>query len=224
MQLGKLFCGWGKLLGGCESDSQIKLLQKNIEQLLIEKTEERTKLNADIAHLLEQLAQCYGVEKPSPADIVKQGGIKLDNSTAKFTVDMRQLNIPFTKQPRLEPITEIPDTNSMDGLFDYGNNVLYIRSADAENHKIMVDWIAQQWLDSKGLLTADCVYRIMVNEADDPNDFNKPGLGYIIHRLVEVGQDDKGRFFWFKGINNLGRDMYPARDSNILCLNIGVVY
>lgn len=175
----------------------------------------------DITDLLEQLA--FGIEKPSPADIVKQTGISADNTTAKFIIDANQLNIPFTKQPRLLPIALIPDTGSMDRIFDYGNNLLYVVPNGETDHKVMVDWIAKQWLDSKGLQTVDAVTRIMVNDADDPNDFKKPHKWYSIHRLVEVGSDEQGRYFWFAGVNNLARDPYPARDKNILYFSIGVI-
>lgn len=179
-------------------------------------------LEADVADLLEQLA--LGVEKPSVADIVQQMGILVDNYAAKVIIDIRQLNIPFTKPPKLLPIMEIPDSNSMDGLFDYGNNNIYIDPVDETNHRIMADWIAKQWLDSKGLRTVDAVTRIMANEVDNPGDFTKPHLWYAIHRLVEVGNDDKGRFFWFAGVNNPARDPYPARDNNLLWLNIGTIF
>lgn len=177
-------------------------------------------LEADIADLLEQLA--LGMEKPSPADIVKETAISVVG--ARVIIDATQLNIPFTKPPQILPIMMIPDTNSMDGLFDYGNNNLYIKPADEVNHKIMVDWIAQQWLGSGGLQTVDAVSRIMTNETDDPGDFTKPYLWYAIHRLVEVGQDSNGRYFWFAGVNNPARDPYPARDKNILWLNIGTIF
>lgn len=181
-----------------------------------------TELEADVADLLEQLA--LGVEKPSPADIVQQTGIVSDDYAKKFIVDMRQLNIPFTKPPRLLSIMEIPDTNSMDGIFDYGNNNLYVAPADEANQKIMVDWIAKIWLDSKGLDTVDAVTRIMANNADDPNDFSKPHVWYAIHRLVEVGTDGEGQYFWFAGVNNLARDPWKARERNIIWLNTGTVF
>lgn len=178
-------------------------------------------LEADVADLLEQLA--LGRDKPSLADIVQQTGILADDYAKKFIIDMHQLNIPFSKPPTLMPIMEIPNSKSMDGVMDYGNNNLYSKPADEANHKIMVDWIARTWLLTSGLQTVDAVSRIMTNDLDDPNDFNKPYLWYAIHRLVEVGFDEKGRFFWFAGINNLARDPYPARDRNIIWLNTGTI-
>ena len=191
------------------------------------KAQDRIKeLETIVSDLSELLA--LGLDKPSPADIVKQEGIIVNNVTHKITIDVTELNIPFTKPPIILPITYIPASKSMDGLFDYGNNNLYIEPVDKVNHKIMVDWIAKQWLESKGLQTVDAVTRIMVNEGDDPNDFSgdyiKAQRWFAIHRLVEVGIDDKGRYFWFAGVNNLSRDPFICRDRNILWPNLGTVF
>lgn len=182
-------------------------------------------LEADVDDLLEQLAISRGQGKdiPSLADIVPQVSILADDYAKKFIIDMHQLNIPFTRPPRLMPIMEIPNSKSMDGGFDYGNTNLYSKPNDDVNHLIMVDWISQTWLLTSGLKTVDAVYRIMVNDEDDPNDFAKPQLWYAVHRLIEVGFDDKGRYFWFAGVNNPMRDPYPARDKNILWLNVGTI-
>ena len=199
----------GIILELVKAKRQIKSLEAQVKEL-----------ETDIADLLEQLA--LGIEKPSPADIVPQSSIAVINN--KISIDVLQLNIPFTQTPKILPIMEIPDTGSMDGLFDYGNNNLYIKPADEANHKIMVDWIAQTWLDSQGLQTVDAVTRITVNEADDPNDFYKVAKWYAIHRLVEVGYDTQGRYFWFAGVNNPARDPFLARDINVLYLNIGTIF
>jgi hypothetical protein len=154
-------------------------------------------------------------EIPSVPDIVPEDSISIVDS--KLMVDFSYLNIPFTRSPKIYPKVMIPDTNSMDGIADYGNNFIYIEPADEENHKIMVDWIAQKWLDSKGLDTCDCVYRI-------PRDWSKPAQVYAIHRIKKVAFDNHGRYFIFKGVNNLWSDPLPARDENILYLSAGVIY
>ena len=163
-----------------------------------------------------------GVERPSPSDIVPKANIKIDGT--KVTIDYRTLNIPFTKPPILLRIMDIPDTNSMDGYFDYGHNLLYIKPVDSDNHKIMVAWLADEFIKSGGLLANDCAYRIMVDENDDPYDGFKPYLFAAIHRIIGVEEDEKGRFFSFKGINNTRKDPYKVRDYNILWLNTGVIY
>ena len=166
------------------------------------------------------------IERPSPSDIVPQESIRIESSlnSVNIQIDYMMLNIPFTNPPRLLPIMEIPDTNSMDGVMDYGNNPLYIEPAGKENHKIMVDWLANEFLISDGMLANDCVYRIMTNPDDNPADFTKPHKWYAIHRIYKVGEDKQGRYWIFKGINNSGKDPYTARDSNILFLNTGVIY
>lgn len=162
-------------------------------------------------------------EVPSIADIVPSTSIDVDDQTGMIKIDTNHLNIPFTIRTHLVPLMEIPDTNSMDGLFDTGNNNLLIQPANKENYQILVDWLAQTWLESKGLQTADCVYRVMVNEFDDPLDFTRASLIYAIHRIIKVGTDSKGRYFIFKGTNNPGNDPWKARDRNILFLNVGTI-
>ena len=178
-----------------------------------------------IADLLRQIMKLFTgtIERPSPADIVPASSITYDYDTGMWKIDTRHLNIPFTVPPNQVPLFEIPDTNSMDGIMDEGNNNLMLQPANVENDKIMVDWIAQTWLESKGLQTVDCVYRVMVKEVDDPLDFLKPALWYAIHRLVKVGVDSKGRYFIFRGTNNAQNDPYKARDANILFLKFGTI-
>ena len=181
-----------------------------------------------IQKLLKILLSTGGTrERPSPPDVIPKTSIKVVD--ANLIVDYSRLNIPFRLQPKLYPEVDIPNTNSMDRVADQGNNFIYLEPADRLDHQIMVDWIAQQWEDSKGMLAADCVYRIMENPEDDPQDFSKPHVKYVIHRVHEVGYDDEGRYFKFAGTNNLDKwgdlvpDKYKVRDSNILWLSLGVL-
>lgn len=179
---------------------------------------------------LERLRGNY--EIPSPSDIVPQGNIKISNfyNAVDIRIDYIVLNIPFTKSPRILPIMEIPDTNSMDGVMDKGNNPLYIEPVDDENHQILVNWLAEEFTLGKNTKwkeggANDCVYRIMENPLDHPRDFSKSHkqYGYAIHRIWKVGYDAKGRWWRFKGINNPSADPYLVRDFNILYLNTGVI-
>ena len=158
-------------------------------------------------------------EIASPSDIIPKGNITVNqwDDTAEVVIDYLTSNIPFTKPPHILPILSIPDTNSMDGLMDYGHNPLYIVAADEENHKILCDWLADEWTKSKGMLANDCVYRI-------PPDFSQPAIHYSIHRIHKVGMDAKGRYWKFKGINNSIIDAPTVRDENILWLNTGVIF
>ena len=167
------------------------------------------------------------LEVPSPSDIIPKENITVSNTynAVGIRIDYTRINIPFTKPPKLLSIMDIPDSNSMDGVMDYGNYPLYIEPPDAENHQIMVDWLAKEWTDSKGMLANDCVYRIMVNDTDDPKDFSKAHIFYAIHRIDKIEYDSAGRRFWrFKGVNNPRRDPYKVKDVNLLWLNTGVIY
>ncbi len=177
-----------------------------------------------LSSLIKILRQFEGTrEIPSCPDIVSDSSITVVDSNV--IVDYAKLNIPFTKPCKVIKMPML-DTNSMDGLVDYGHNVIYLEPTDRDNHQIMVEWIASQFVKSKGMLATDCVYRVMANDEDDPKDFTKPHLtgGYAIHRLYKVETDNQGRKFKFKGINNPNPDRYWARDSNILWIMAEIIY
>lgn len=157
------------------------------------------------------------IERPSPSDIVPERSI--DEKDGQFIIDTKDLNIPFTKNPNLVPIMMIPDTNSMDGLMDYGHNLMLIHPADEGNDKIMVDWLAAEWLGSNGMLANDVVARV-------PADWGQPFTYYVIHRIHKVGSDGNGRFPYFvlKGINNTASDGIKLRAENIKFLSLGIIY
>ena len=153
-----------------------------------------------------------GMDKPSPSDIVPRSSITTIDSN--IVVSLAKLNIPLTKTPKIW-IPEIPDTNSMDGIFDFGHNNILIAGADKKEQKILVD----------SLMVGDiAVYRIMQNPDDKPEDFSKSHKSYSIHRIIEIGSDNEGRYFKFKGDNTPVKDPYEARDSNILWVSIGTIY
>jgi hypothetical protein len=162
----------------------------------------------------------FTLEVPSPSDIIPKESLSFVDG--KLVIDFSKLNIPFTKTPTVWPAVDIPGSNSMDGIFDYGNNNFLIQPADAENHKIMVDFIAAEWLKSKAANA--CIYRIMANPADNPYDFSKPAKAYAIHDIAKVGSDEKGRYFKFKGWNVALQDPWTVRDSEILYLSAGTAY
>lgn len=151
---------------------------------------------------------------PSPPDIVKKGGIVIKDG--KVSIDLEMVNIPFLGPPEIV-VYPVMDTKSMDGIMDYGNEIAVIAGGDADDQAKMIDWIASQWEDSKGLNAADCAYRI-------PADWNEPPEHYLFHRLVQVGHDNDGRYFRFRGVNTKSRDPFKVRDENIKYLGIGVIY
>ena len=146
-----------------------------------------------------------GLDKPSPSDIVRPDGIQ--SSTTSVTIDFTRLNIPFSKTPRVW-IPSIPDTNSMDPSFDFGHNNILIAGDDAADHQTLIDFLKVGDI---------AVYRI-------PPDFTQPAVIYVIHRIVDIGQDGQGRYFWFQGDNNAGKDPHKVRDENILYLCIGTIF
>ena len=152
---------------------------------------------------LKSLFGSSGSEKPSPSDIVPRDSIV--QTDGYFIIDLNRLNIPFTKLPKTW-IPEIPDTNSMDGAFDYGNNNLLIAGADEENQRILINF----------LKVGDvAVYQV----SDSPITIHR-----IVDRIVEIGTDKQGRYFIFKGDNNAKKDPYIVRDADIKWLSIGVIY
>lgn len=164
-----------------------------------------------------------GVERPTPSDIFPTGNIKI-TADGDIKIKLDNSHIPFTKKPIIQGIMEIPNSNSMDGVMDYGHNPLYIMPADEANHQILVDWLANEYLVSGGLNANDCVYRIMADDNDEPSDFSAAHIAYIIHRIYGVNEDSEGRYFTFMGVNNHKPDSYKVRDKNILYFNGGVIY
>ena len=158
--------------------------------------------------ILDSLIQLFraGTEKPSPSDIVPEDNIRYSITAGMLSISLTGINIPFTMPPRVW-IPFIPDTNSMDGAFDYGNNNILIQGFDSENQKIMLNFIKVGDI---------CVYRI-------PLGTNPYGF-YAIHRIVKMGKDSKGRWFRFKGDNVGWLDPYISRDVNVEWLAIGTIF
>jgi hypothetical protein len=98
-------------------------------------------------------------------------------------------------------IPMIPDTNSMDGCFDYGNNNILIAGADSIEHKKLIDFI----------------------KVGDIAVYRSPSI-YAIHRIVEIGNDKEGKYFRFKGDNNSIMDKDKVRESQIEWVSIGTIY
>lgn len=55
--------------------------------------------------------------------------------------------------------------------------------------------------------------------------FRPAGTNYtIIHRVVDIGVDSKGKYYITKGDNNKKKDPYKVRHQEILRLTIGVIW
>lgn len=135
---------------------------------------------------------------PSPSDIVPQVNIsKVDN---KIEVILDNLSIPFTKPPKVR-LTTVADTNSMDPVVDYLHTCLLIAGADSDEHKVLIE-----------SLTVGNAIVYEINQR------------LILHRIVEIGEDERGRRFKLKGDNNFRKDPYVVRDIHIKWLLAGVIY
>jgi len=154
-----------------------------------------------LASLLKQIFGVSGQERPSPSDIVQKTGIIADDYAQKVIIDLHQLNIPFSKPVKVW-VPPIPDTNSMDGAFDIGNNNILIAGADEWEHFKLFDFLKVGDI---------AVYEV---EAGRP----------VIHRIIEIGQDAGGAYYRFKGDNNTTSDAARVRGNQIKWLSIGVVY
>ncbi len=152
-----------------------------------------------------------GLEQPSPSDIVAQDSLEVQYHADKrisVLILLDQLNIPFTKEPRVW-ISPIPDTGSMDPVFDHEHNNIYIQGLDAANQAILVSWLFDEWWNKKRA-------NIII--------YQLPGSNPVVHRLLKIDIDGQGRKWWFKGDNNRSKDPVPARDENIKWLMIATIY
>ncbi len=88
------------------------------------------------------------------------------------------------------------DSNSMDPLFDKGANGLELPVSSTEDLKIG-DIIAYQasWTE-----------------------------GTVIHRIIEIGNDEKGIYYITKGDNNPSQDPEKVRFSQVKYILIGILY
>lgn len=153
---------------------------------------------------------------PSPSDILKNEAVVYDRATGKLTVDFTKTNIPFTKVPDVWACG-IPGSFSMDPLFDKEGMNAYLAGADPAEQKIMVDWIADQWLnppESEGQKANIIVYRA-------------PDGQTIVHRLKEIKVDKDGSRLWkFRGDNPgiSSDDPWEVGDESILYVLATIIY
>ncbi len=127
-------------------------------------------------------------EQPSPQDFIKRHQIFWNEDEGSVTIHgiKGRVRIP-----------EIADTNSMDGLMDYGHNVLLVEEFD--RNKLIVGDIV--------------VFRPTMYRTNS-----------IIHRISKIGEDEDGRWYFTRGDNNAIRDPYRLRNQHIGWLCIGIIY
>ena len=147
-----------------------------------------------IASLLKMLSGT--IERPSPGDWVSEPDVQ---SWAE-SFPWLGLNVHLAERPKIW-VPMIPDTNSMDGVFDYGHNNILIAGSNDDDHQALV----------AHLVVGDiAVYRT--------------SSIYAIHRIIEIGDDAAGRYYRFKGDNNSTKDPEKIRESQIEWVSIGTIY
>lgn len=125
-----------------------------------------------------------GQERISPNDWVKRDQISYDENTKLLTVKLK---------PNVA-IFGVADTNSMDGLLDYGHNVILTDNFDRAK-----------------LAVGDIVaYQVCTK--------------LILHRIVEIKKDGSGRIYRCRGDNCIDVDPYYLRDMHIIYLCLGILY
>ncbi len=139
------------------------------------------------------------IELISSQDVIPIWAIGV-NLGDDVTIDYSQVKIPFTKSPVIT-IADITDTNSMDGVMDYGHNLILLTAPDEENHKILTDWL---------------------NVGDIATYWT--GTGTNLHRIVKIKTDAQGKVFTFKGDNNAFADPYRVRPEHIGSLCVGILF
>ncbi len=150
--------------------------------------------------VLEMLAQrrvlTGTLERPSPSDWLPEESVRWWAEMLPWS----SLAVHLKESPKIW-VPMIPDTNSMDGVFDFGNNNILIAGRNEVDQGKIVD----------ALIAGDiAVYRT-------------PNI-YCIHRIVEISSDEYGKYFIFKGDNNPGRDPDRVRSAEILWVSVGTIY
>ncbi len=136
-------------------------------------------------------------ERPSPSDWVLNS-LELNDWINNFP--WQRLRVSLVQKP-LVWVPDIPDTNSMDGVFDIGNNNILIAGANRLDHQALIDTL---------IIGDIAVYQIPQTCA--------------IHRIIGIKNDGVGRYFKFKGDNNTSSDPYKIRDCDIKWISIGTIY
>ena len=138
------------------------------------------------------------IERPSPSDWLPQDAFSGVNNL--LTIDLSKLKVKLSQPPRVW-IPMIPDTNSMDGAFDFGNNNILIAGGNEDDHAKLIE----------GLGVGDiAVYHT--------------AKVYAIHRIVKISSDSQGKFYRFKGDNNPTLDPEKVRIKEIEYVSVGTIY
>lgn len=156
-----------------------------------------------------------GSDKPSPSDIVRNdrfteiftGGIYKDGQQ-RWRI-RRELLVPFFNEDPELWMSEIPNTNSMDPVFDTEHNNIYMRGMTVADQSLLIQWLAREWTQKR--MANNIVYQ--------PGPYQS-----IIHRLKNIEGVTPNRRWVFRGDNSPGTDPHKATDQEIRWVLIGTVY
>jgi len=135
----------------------------------------------------------YVREVPSPRDIISGGAI---------TKSVRQKALLIHLSWSIDSVKAFPiaDTNSMDGLLDFGHHILATDYPD----------------EIAAAQTGDVI--IFKRDAETTKE------RLICHQIVEEGRDDIGIYFKTKGIRNLTVDPEKVRTPDIVGVGFGIIW
>ncbi len=142
------------------------------------------------------------LNKGIPSDIIPREAITIEGK--KVIIDTEKMSIGLKDYSIWIP--EIPSTGSMKPNFGEGNNNILIYPNSEEDKEKLASWL---WWETKHGKDNVAVYQ---------------GYRSIIHRCIKVAYDRFGRYFKFRGDNNLIQDPKKVRDKDILAISIGSIY
>ena len=156
-----------------------------------------------------------GGDKPSPSDIIRNdrfeeiftGGIYSDTN-GRWRIKRELLHPNFNDDPELW-LSPIPDTNSMDPVFDSEHNNIYMRGVNVADQSLLIQWLAYEWTQKR--MANNIIYQASP-------------YSLIIHRLKKVEGRPPLRRWTFMGDNNTGTDPHKATDQEIKWVMIGTIY
>ena len=141
--------------------------------------------------------------KGVPSNILPPEAITVEGQ--KVIIDLSQ-NTIFKDEVKVW-IPPIPSTGSMKPSFGAGNNNILIAPTTPEDQRRLAQWLWAETLRGK----------------DNVAVYRNPAM-YAIHRCIKTGYDRAGRWFKFRGDNNISSDHWKIRDHEIKWLSIGSIY
>lgn len=152
------------------------------------------------------------VDQPSPSDIVRDDqvislftGGTVYHDGVHWRIRRDVFNIPLAEDMKLW-VCSIPDTNSMDPVFDAGHKNLYVWPTNHADKNQLRNWMVEQY-----------------NAGNRDIAVYRNATTYAVHRISRITMDKTGRRWYFKGDNNAREDSGYARDSEIEWLYIGTI-